>query len=287
MNIEAIEVMGNAGKINKKSEVIGTVGTYLAMLLIAILLNNLFNNLLNTGMNIPTVVYGTVIEIGIVIPAIIYTKIKGESIVKSFGFRKIRFKTFLLTLVLTFLSLPPYWCANALSQVFVPNTMMEAASEWTSGSILGSFFVMTIAASLCEEMALRGFCFNRLKGITSLLAAAVISAIMFGVLHLNINQMCYAIVLGFIFALADHASRSIWPSIIMHTIINSIGFIILLLTEMITASADLDLAEAAETTRTQDNTMLITGLVLLVISIGFSFLIRKVLKKMAVSENNQ
>ena len=87
-------------------------------------------------------------------------------------------------------------------------------------------------------------------------------------------------------ALADHASGSIWPSIIMHAIINSIGFFILLFVEMITASVDLDLAEVAEINRTQDNTMLIAGLVLLVISIGFSFLIKRVLRKIAISENN-
>ena len=256
------------------------------MLIINFALSKLFVFLPDKGINIPVAIYGTVMEIGILLPAIIYTKMKGESLVTSFGFRKIRPKTVLLTVGLTLLSLPPFWSANVLSQVFVPNTAVEAASEMTSGSLFGSFFVVVITASICEEIALRGFCFNRLKKITYLLTATVISAIMFGIIHLNINQMCYAIVLGIIFALANHASGSIWTSIIMHSIINSLGFIILLLGEKAANSAGLDLAEATEMERVQDNSMLITGLVLLAISIIFLPLIKRVLRKIAVSENN-
>ena len=269
-----------------KIKTIGIVVIYMVMLIINFAFSNLFDFLPGKGIIIPFAIYGTVMEIGILLPAIIYTKMKGESLVTSFGFRKIRPKTVLLTVGLTLLSLPPFWSANVLSQVFVPNTAVEAASEMTSGSLFGSFFVVVIEASICEEIALRGFCFNRLKKITYLLTATVISAIMFGIIHLNINQMCYAIVLGIIFALANHASGSIWTSIIMHSIINSLGFIILLLGEKAANSAGLDLAEATEMERVQDNSMLITGLVLLAISIIFLPLIKRVLRKIAVSENN-
>ena len=265
---------------------IGIIVTYIVMLITNFTLTRLFDFLPGKGINIPFVIYGTLIEIGILLPAIIYTKMKKESLIDSFGFRKIRPKTILLTVGLTLLSLPPFWCANVLSQLFVPNTAVESASEMTSGSLLCSFFVVVIAASICEEIALRGFCFNRLKKVTYLLTATCISALMFGIIHLNINQMCYTIVLGIIFALSNHASGSIWTSIIMHSIINSLGFIILLLGEMAANTAGMDLAEAIEMERTQDNSMLITGLVLLAISIIFVPLIKRVLRKIAVSENN-
>ena len=96
----------------------------------------------------------------------------------------------------------------------------------------------------------------------------------------------YMVMLIIYFALANHASGSIWTSIIMHSIINSLGFIILLLGEKAANSAGLDLAEATEMERVQDNSMLITGLVLLAISIIFLPLIKRALRKIAVSENN-
>jgi hypothetical protein len=88
------------------------------------------------------------------------------------------------------------------------------------------------------------------------------------------------------FALANFASGSIWTSIIMHTIINSFGYVVMI-AELATASAGINLEETAELQRTQTSSFLTTGLVLFVISIGCAFLIKIVLKKIAVSENNQ
>lgn len=286
MNAEVFQMADKEKKTDKRRTIIGIVATYVLMVLVNIILSNAFSYIIINGVSIPFYVYGTVVELGIVMPAIIYTVLKGESITESFGFRKIRVKTVLWTMLLTILSFPLYTCANVLSQIFVPNTAIESASEM-SGSIFGSWFVVTIVASLCEEIAIRGFCFNRLKKVSSLFAAAAISAIMFGVLHLNINQICYAMVLGFIFALANFASGSIWTSIIMHTIINSFGYVVVMIAELATASAGINLEETAELQRTQTSSFLTTGLVLFVISIGCAFLIKMVLKKIAVSENNQ
>lgn len=134
---------------------------------------------------------------------------------------------------------------------------------------------------------MRGFCFNRFRKITSVVIAAFISAVMFGILHMNINQMCYAIVLGVVFSLANFASGSIWTSVIMHMVINGFGMVVLYAMQTAMQSAGMDLAEAAEVGRTSGNMMLYTGLVLLVISIFSAFFIRLVLKKIAVIEGNQ
>jgi membrane protease YdiL (CAAX protease family) len=279
--------MNNEKVENKKMEAVGVVVVFVIMLLANIILSKVFNKVISSGVDIPLIVYGTIIEIAIVIPAIVYIKMKGEKLGESFGFHKIKVSTVLLTVLLTVLSAPLYMCANVLSQIFVPNTMIQASSELTSGSLWASFFVMAIAAPVCEEIALRGFCNNRLRRITSLVIAALVSAVMFGIIHLNINQMCYAIVLGFIFALANFASGSIWTSIIMHFLINSFGLLTLVLVQSASQAAGVDMAEAAEATRTAGNSLLTTGIVLLVISIGFSFLIKKVLRKIAANENNQ
>ena len=110
---------------------------------------------------------------------------------------------------------------------------------------------------------------------------------MFGIIHLNINQMCYAIVLGVVFALANFASGGIWTSITMHFLVNNIGFLTLAAANAAMEAVGGSLADDAEAIRTGGNTMLTTGIVLLIISIGFSFLIRKVLRRIAKNENNQ
>jgi membrane protease YdiL (CAAX protease family) len=272
---------------NKKTEAISIVVVFVIMVLLNIGLSKLINVLFEKGVDIPLIVYGTLIEVAIMIPAIVYIKMKGENLLESLGFHKVKITTILLAVLLTILSMPLYMCANVLSQIFVPNTVVQASSQLLSGSLLASWFVMTIAAPICEEVAIRGFCFNRFRRITSLLIATLVSAVMFGIIHLNINQMCYAIVLGVVFALANFASGSIWTSITMHFIVNNIGLLTIAAVNAATEAAGASLAEDAEAIRTGGNTMLTTGIVLLVISIGFSFLIRKVLRKIAQNENNQ
>ncbi len=272
---------------NKKTEAISIVAVFVIMVLMNIGLSRLINALYDKGVDIPLIVYGTLIEVAIMIPAIVYIRMKGENLLESLGFHKVKITTILLTVLLTLLSMPLYMCANVLSQIFVPNTVVQASSQLLSGSLLASWFVMTIAAPICEEIAIRGFCFNRFRKVTSLLVAAFVSAVMFGIIHLNINQMCYAIVLGVVFALANFASGSIWTSITMHFLVNNIGFLTLAAANAAMEAAHGSLADDAEAIRTGGNTMLTTGIVLLIISIGFSFLIRKVLRRIAKNENNK
>lgn len=272
---------------NKKTEAISIVAVFVIMVLMNIGLSRLINALYDKGVDIPLIVYGTLIEVAIMIPAIVYIRMKGENLLESLGFHKVKITTMLLTVLLTLLSMPLYMCANVLSQIFVPNTVVQASSQLLSGSLLASWFVMTIAAPICEEIAIRGFCFNRFRKVTSLLVAAFVSAVMFGIIHLNINQMCYAIVLGVVFALANFASGSIWTSITMHFLVNNIGFLTLAAANAAMEAVGGSLADDAEAIRTGGNTMLTTGIVLLIISIGFSFLIRKVLKRIAKNENNK
>lgn len=272
---------------NKKTEAISIVAVFVIMVLMNIGLSRLINALYDKGVDIPLIVYGTLIEVAIMIPAIVYIRMKGENLLESLGFHKVKITTILLTVLLTLLSMPLYMCANVLSQIFVPNTVVQASSQLLSGSLLASWFVMTIAAPICEEIAIRGFCFNRFRKITSLLVAAFVSAVMFGIIHLNINQMCYAIVLGVVFALANFASGSIWTSITMHFLVNNIGFLTLAAANAAMEAVGGSLADDAEAIRTGGNTMLTTGIVLLIISIGFSFLIRKVLRRIAKNENNK
>lgn len=272
---------------NKKTEAISIVAVFVIMVLMNIGLSRLINALYDKGVDIPLIVYGTLIEVAIMIPAIVYIRMKGENLLESLGFHKVKITTILLTVLLTLLSMPLYMCANVLSQIFVPNTVVQASSQLLSGSLLASWFVMTIAAPICEEIAIRGFCFNRFRKVTSLLVAAFVSAVMFGIIHLNINQMCYAIVLGVVFALANFASGSIWTSITMHFLVNNIGFLTLAAANAAMEAVGGSLVDDAEAIRTGGNTMLTTGIVLLIISIGFSFLIRKVLRRIAKNENNK
>ena len=60
------------------------------------------------------------------------------------------------------------------------------------------------------------------------------SGLVFGLFHLNINQFCYAFVIGVVFAFLVEATGSIWSSVLAHFAINtySIKIIQLLLRKL-------------------------------------------------------
>ena len=95
------------------------------------------------------------------------------------------------------------------------------AGHW---AIRAGFLVMTLAITpLVEEVFFRGFLFQWMAGHRPLWLAAIMSSVMFGVMHIlppqAINAAFMALALIFIF----RASGSLWPAIIAHATNNTLG----------------------------------------------------------------
>ncbi|MCL2771224.1 MAG: CPBP family intramembrane metalloprotease [Firmicutes bacterium] len=85
--------------------------------------------------------------------------------------------------------------------------------------LLLTVLVTAIMPALCEEVLTRGVLMNsqRAYGIKKVI---IISAVVFALMHFNINQVFYALLVGLFLATITHISKSIWPAIIMHFISN-------------------------------------------------------------------
>lgn len=77
-------------------------------------------------------------------------------------------------------------------------------------------FCVGILPAICEEFLHRGFVLNETKNHIGFKRAIIFSSILFGLMHLNITQVFYAIILGFIMGYIAVASDNIWPAVIMH-----------------------------------------------------------------------
>ena len=78
-----------------------------------------------------------------------------------------------------------------------------------------------IIAPVVEEIFFRGFIFGGLRTRYSFPIAAVISALLFGLLHLQWTAILPITLLGLIFAFLYERSGSIWPGILMHFLTNA------------------------------------------------------------------
>ena len=175
----------------------------------------------------------TQIFILIIVPFTLYLFIfrqKPKKIMSSFMFKKVSGKTvgysFLLGLVVFFIITFVASFFNTWLEVFGYEPFVGyATGEKTYANFIEFIFGVIFVAVLpgfCEEFSNRGMFLSGLtKGST--LRAVLMSGLLFGLMHLNINQFFYATVSGVIMAIVAIITKSIWPSIIVHFTNNAIN----------------------------------------------------------------
>lgn len=87
------------------------------------------------------------------------------------------------------------------------------------------FLAGIVIAPLVEEIFFRGFLFTGLREKYGWIPAALISAALFAAVHLQPLTMPPIFLMGLIFAYLYQRTESIWPAVIMHFSINTVGLI--------------------------------------------------------------
>ena len=80
--------------------------------------------------------------------------------------------------------------------------------------------VMGILGPLSEEIISRGIVLNGYKRSGNTFRAILLSALLFGLMHMNFNQAAYAIFLGIVMAVLVEATGSLWGSVVFHVTVN-------------------------------------------------------------------
>lgn len=91
---------------------------------------------------------------------------------------------------------------------------------------LGLFFLVAVFPAIVEELFYRGVVFRYLRR-GGFGFAAVISSLIFGMVHMNITQLIFAGILGFVLCYLYELTGHIWPGMIIHFVNNAV---VLLLT---------------------------------------------------------
>lgn len=159
----------------------------------------------------------------IFIPSLVFLVCNNKEAVSE-----IRVKRF-CPLVILFLPLlvlclePIIMLINLISMMFVENYIAESTSEAvTNNSLLISLVLIALTPCVVEELAYRGIILGGLRH-GGRLKAIIAAGCLFGIMHMNFNQMAYAIVLGIVFGIVVEATGSIICTMIIHFMINGIS----------------------------------------------------------------
>ena len=116
--------------------------------------------------------------------------------------------------------------------IALPNVMFGISLKLSFLEILLSVIAMLLVGFL-EELIFRGFLFKALCK-DSLKTAVIVSSVTFGFGHIinllngapvfeTLLQICYATAIGFLFTIIFHKTKSLWPCIITHSLVNSLS----------------------------------------------------------------
>jgi membrane protease YdiL (CAAX protease family) len=109
---------------------------------------------------------------------------------------------------------------NLLLQLFPQSASeIEQDMQLFSGGVI-SVITLCLVAPFIEEMVFRGVFLRGFLHLYSPRRAIVLSALLFGLAHLNIYQFVVASTLGLLSGWLYYATGSLWPAILEHAVYN-------------------------------------------------------------------
>lgn len=160
-------------------------------------------------------------QVVLVLPSMVYMRICRLPYAETVRLKKMKISDMLLCLLFGILVQPLLTLLNALSLVFSTNStgafMMELSGQI---SFLPALILMAVVPAVLEETVYRGVFYNEYSKINPW-RAALLSGFLFGLMHGNINQFCYAAVMGILFAMLIEATGSILSTMLIHFWINA------------------------------------------------------------------
>ncbi|MBR2189205.1 MAG: CPBP family intramembrane metalloprotease [Eubacterium sp.] len=112
-----------------------------------------------------------------------------------------------------------------LYQMF-PLYETEAVKAFRSQNIPLLVVVTVILAPIAEELMFRGMVYRRIRGYLGNGAGIVLSALLFGLYHMNMIQLLYAFVLGLFFAWIYGKTRTLAAPVLCHAAANASALLI-------------------------------------------------------------
>ncbi len=113
----------------------------------------------------------------------------------------------------------------------MPEAIQEALKGLTDSlpNVFTAVLVMAVVPAICEEFAFRGFILSGLESGHSPRSAVLMSALLFGFLHLIVSlsqQLINATLLGLLLGLIAMRSGSIVPGIVFHMLNNGLNVVV-------------------------------------------------------------
>ena len=157
----------------------------------------------------------------IIVPALFFLFLSGSKWNGILRFHKIKISSAFMILLFTFLIMPLVTVLNTVSMFFTENAIVPLEEEILGVTFPVMLFLIGIFGPFCEEFVFRGMVYGGYVKSGSRFWAILLSALLFGLMHMNFNQAIYAFAIGIMLSLLMEATGSLWAPMLCHMIFNS------------------------------------------------------------------
>ena len=178
-------------------------------------------------------VLNATIQLGLMfsLPMFVYSYFRRQKLKTTFaqyGFKKISFKSIIYSILIGILV---YFVTIFIATFFSAILALFGYESSSSGSVIKNFpvwllfvelFFTAILPGICEEVAHRGMLLSTYKRL-GVKKAIVLTGLLFGLMHMNIDQFFYTSIIGMFLGFLVLSSGSIYPAMIIHFMNNAIS----------------------------------------------------------------
>ena len=173
--------------------------------------------LLDIPMSVPMALLWS--QLILLLPFVGWCIVTRKNPLKEIRFKKAKPIAIFFAIMIAFISYPVVIFLNMISMLFVDNAVADILPTVMDMGLLPGLFFMAFLPAVIEETIFRGMLYNTYSKYRPC-AGMILSAVLFGLMHMNFNQMPYAIYLGFVMALTMELCDSILPAMVIHFTMN-------------------------------------------------------------------
>ena len=206
----------------------------------------------------------------VLLPALIYVAIHKINIIACMPYRRLWISDGLLSLLFGYALVPTMLFVSNLTSLFSTNYVQDSVQELIAYPFVVQLLIIAVLPACVEEFVFRGLIYHSYRK-NGILGAAVLSGLVFGLMHLNINQLSYALLMGIVFALLVEVTGSMYSSMLAHFAANSYSIIMMQLVSMTSGGSELleQSAQAAESSMNSVPVIIAQVVMLGLVAAGF------------------
>lgn len=239
---------------------------------------------LASGMDIPYAGLVIISEFTLILPVAVFIFVKKANPLQMDFMAAPRLMDIVMSYIFAYTLMPLIYFINMITMTFTDNSVNDMMGSLYDYNLFTQLLLVAVLPAAVEEFIFRGVFYTAYRK-RNILGASLMSGLIFGMIHLNINQCAYAVVMGIAFAFLAEATGSIVNSIAAHFAFNANS--VFMLAFLKTKYSYEEYAMTAEQTSSAMQELGITGIpiaayaVLLAFAAGGAAIAVCIIRKMA------